>query len=46
MSMSDYKYSVKNTTKTERKMLRNVALSYSTLDAAEPSENAMKLVEE
>ncbi|WP_195517037.1 hypothetical protein [Enterococcus dispar] len=44
--MSDYKYSVKNTTKTERKMLRNVALSYSTLDAAEPSENAMKLVEE
>ncbi|MBO0454997.1 hypothetical protein [Candidatus Enterococcus murrayae] len=44
--MSDYKYSVKNTTKIEREKLRNVALSYSTLDAAEPSEDAMKLVEE
>lgn len=44
--MSDYKYSVKNTTKIEREKLRNVALSYSTLDAAEPSAETMKLVEE
>ncbi|MGG5370786.1 hypothetical protein [Enterococcus sp. AZ196] len=44
--MSDYKYSVKNTTKIEREKLRNVALSYSTLDAAEPSDDTMKLVEE
>lgn len=44
--MPDYKYSVKNTTKIEREKLRNVALSYSTLDAAEPSEDTMKLVEE
>lgn len=45
-SMSDYKYSVKNTTKIEREKLRNIALSYSTLDAAEPSDDTMKLVEE
>lgn len=44
--MSDYKYSVKNTTKIEREKLRNVALSYSTLDAAKPSDDTMKLVEE
>lgn len=44
--MSDYKYSVKNTTKIEREKLRNVALSYSTLDASEPSDDTMKLVEE
>lgn len=44
--MSDYKYSVKNTTKIEREKLRNVALSYSTLDAAEPSKDTMKLVDE
>lgn len=44
--MSDYKYSIKNTTKIEREKLRNVALSYSTLDAAAPSEDTMKLVEE
>lgn len=44
--MSDYKYSVKNTTKIEREKLRNIALSYSTLDAAEPSEDTMKLVDE
>lgn len=44
--MSDYKYSVKKVTKIEREKQRNVALSYSTLDAAEPSEYAMKLVEE
>lgn len=44
--MSDYKYSVKNTTKIEREKLRNVALSYSTLDASEPSEDTMKLVDE
>lgn len=42
----DYKYSVKNTSKIEREMLRNVALSYSALDAAEPSDDTMKLVEE
>lgn len=44
--MSDYKYSVKNTTKIEREKLRNIALSYSTLDAAEPSDDTMKLVDE
>ncbi len=44
--MSNYKYSVKHTTKIEREKLRNVALSYSTLDAAAPSEDTMKLVEE
>ncbi|MBE9388198.1 hypothetical protein [Vagococcus salmoninarum] len=44
--MSDYKYSVKNTSKIEREKLRNVALSYSTLDASEPSEDTMKLVDE
>lgn len=44
--MSDYKYSVKNTTKIEREKCRNVALSYSTLNAVKPSEDAMKLVEE
>ncbi|MGX7237165.1 hypothetical protein [Enterococcus phoeniculicola] len=43
--MSDYKYSVKNTTKIEREKLRNVALSYSTLDAAEPSKDTMELVD-
>jgi hypothetical protein len=37
---------VKNTTKIEREKICNVALSCSTLDAAEPSEDAMKLVEE
>ena len=45
-TMPDYKYSVKNTTKIEREKLRNVALSYSTLDAVEPSDGTMKLVEE
>lgn len=44
--MSDYKYSIKNTTKIEREKLQNIALSYSTLDAAAPSEDTMKLVEE
>lgn len=44
--MSDYKYSVRNTTKIEREKLRNAALSYSTLDAAEPSETTKKLVGE
>ena len=44
--MSDYKYSVKNTTKIEREKLRNVALSYSTLNAMEPSDDTMELVEE
>lgn len=44
--MHDYKYSVKNTTKIERERLRNVALSYSTLDAAGPSDDTMKLVKE
>ena len=44
--MSNYKYSVKNTTKIEREKLRNVALSYSTLDAAAPSSDTMNLVEE
>lgn len=44
--MSDYKYSVKNTTKIKRKKLKDVALSYSTFDAAFPSEDTMKLVEE
>lgn len=43
--MSEYKYSVKNTTKIEREKLCKVALSYSTLNAAEPSEDALKLVE-
>jgi hypothetical protein len=42
--MSDYKYSVKNTTKIEREKIRNVALSYSTLDAAKPSNETMELV--
>lgn len=45
-SMSEYKYSVKNTIRIEREKLSNVALSYSTIDAAEPSEYAKKLVEE
>ena len=36
----------KKTIKIEREKLCNIALSYSTLDAAEPSEDAMKLVEE
>ncbi|MBO1141884.1 hypothetical protein FQS87_18475 [Enterococcus avium] len=44
--MSDYKYSIKNTTEIEREKFRNVALSYSTLGATEPSDNTMKLVEE
>lgn len=44
--MSNYKYSVKNTTKIEREKLRNVALCYSTLDAAEPSKDTMDLVNE
>lgn len=43
--MVEYKYSVKNTTKLERQKLRSVALSYSTLDAAEPSNDTMKLVD-
>ena len=43
--MAEYKYSVKNTTKLEREKLRNVALSYSTLDALEPSKDTMKLVD-
>ncbi|MBE6173205.1 MAG: hypothetical protein E7153_10245 [Enterococcus faecium] len=43
--MSDYKYSIKNTTEIEREKFRNVALSYSTLGATEPSDNTMKLVE-
>lgn len=43
--MLDYKYSVKNTTKIEREKLRNAALGYSTLDAAEPSNDTMKLVD-
>lgn len=37
---------MKNTTKIEREKLRNIALSYSTLDAAAPSDDTMKLVEE
>ncbi len=44
--MSNYKYSVKNTTKIEREKLRSVALSYSTLDAVEPSRDTMELVNE
>ncbi|MBX8937152.1 hypothetical protein [Enterococcus gilvus] len=44
--MSDYKYSVLNTTKIEREELCNVALSYSTLNAAEPSDDTMKIVKD
>lgn len=44
--MSDYKYSIKNTKKIEREKLRDTALAYSALDAAMPSEDTMKLVEE
>ena len=39
--MPNYKYSVKNTTKIEREKIRNVALSYSTLDAAAPSSDTI-----
>lgn len=44
--MSDYKYSIKNTKKIEREKFRDTALTYSALDAAMPSEDTMKLVEE
>ena len=39
-------YSVKKTIKIEREKLCNIALSYSTLDAMESSDDTMKLVEE
>lgn len=44
--MSDCKYSIKYTTKIKREKLRDTALAYSALDAAMPSEDTMKLVEE
>lgn len=44
--MSDYKYSVKNTTRVEREKLRNIALSYAILDAVPPSEATMELVDQ
>lgn len=44
--MHEYKYSVKNTTKIQRKELRDTALSYSTLAAKERTNDTMKLVEE
>lgn len=44
--MADYKYSVKNTTTTQRQELRDSALSYSILDAAEPTNETMELVDQ
>ncbi len=44
--MSDYKYSIKNNKKIEREKFRDTGLTYSALDAAMPSEDTMKLVEE
>ena len=44
--MANYKYSVKNTTTVQREKLRNIALSYSILDAAEPTNETMKLVDQ
>lgn len=44
--MSDYKNSVKNTTRIQREKLRDTALAYSTLGAPRPSKEAMKLVNE
>lgn len=44
--MADYKYSVKNITTAQRQELRDNALSYSILDAAEPTNETMKLVDQ
>lgn len=44
--MTDDEHYVKYTTKIEREKLRDITLAYSTLDAAMPSEDTMKLVEE
>jgi hypothetical protein len=44
--MADYKYSVKNTTTAMRQELRDSALSYSILDASEPTNETMKLVDQ
>ena len=44
--MANYKYSVQNTTTVQREKLRNIALSYSILDAAEPTNETMKLVDQ
>lgn len=40
------KYSVADTTKVERQKIANDALGISTLDAAEPTEETKKLVEQ
>jgi len=40
------KYSIKNTTKVQREKIANEALGISTLDAAEPSEETMALMDE
>ena len=39
-------YSIKNTTKVQREKIANEALGISTLDAAEPSAETMKLMGE
>lgn len=44
--MNDDKHYIKYTTKIEREKLRDTALAYSALDAAMPSKDTMKLVEE
>lgn len=44
--MNDDEHYIKYTTKIEREKLRDTALAYSALDAAMPSEDTMKLVEE
>ena len=40
------KYSVSETTRVEREKIANDALAISVLDAPEPSESTMELVEE
>lgn len=44
--MTDDENYIRHTVKIEREKLRDTALAYSTLDAAMPSEDTMKLVEE
>lgn len=43
--MTEYKYSVKNTTKIERERLKRSALGYAALGGSKPSKDVMKRVD-